>query len=191
MRWLDGITNSMSMSLNKPQELVMDRAAWTAVILAVKKSGTRLSDWTELVGRAILSKSLIQLSVYGWDCIPFLYFGLRPNCDRVYERNADLPKKDLCHDSCIQCPWPHGRPLSTHTSAGDSGTLTGESGSVSCGVTAPFFWSTQGFVSAFQESFSLFPWKFCNQIPWDSKSNSLGVLSPIPQSPGWETCCWP
>ena len=39
-----------------------------------------------------------------------------------------------------QCPWPHSRPLLTHASARDSQTLTGKSGSVSCGVTAPFSW---------------------------------------------------
>ena len=75
MRWLDGITDAMDMSLAELRELVMDREAWRAAIHGVAKSRTRLSDWTELNWACFRGR--FQVPFGGW-MSPYLYMSSSP-----------------------------------------------------------------------------------------------------------------
>ena len=103
-----------------------------------------------------------------------------------------MPACCSSQDSCSQCPWLHGRSPSTCASAGDCRTLTGKSGSVSCGATAPFPWVLVGTRFCLCPP-SLFP-QSCGssavKYHWLSKSNSPGVFSLFPGFPRLGNLLW-
>ena len=144
------------------------------------------------MGRAMLSKSLIQFSVDGRGSVPFLLFGLRPNYGGGNAENGDLLQKVRCMHCRTQCPRPCSRPPLTHASAGDSWTLTAKSGSVSVGslLLSPGFWCAQGFVCALQESFTPVLCKFCDQIPLASKVKFSGSSQSLCQIPRLGNLLW-
>ena len=144
------------------------------------------------MGKAKLSKSLIQFSVDGWDCVPSLLFDLRPNYGGGNEDSGDLLQKVPCMHCRSQCPDPaagHCRPTSLPETPRHSQASLGQSlvGSV---LLSPRSWCTQGFVCALQESVSPVLCKFCNQIPLASKVKFSGGSQSLCQIPRLENLLW-
>ena len=106
------------------------------------------------MGRAMLSKSLIQFSVDGWGCVPSLLFGMRPNYGRGNEGNGDLLQKDLCTVvfSALDPAAGHHRPTPPLETPGHSQESLGQS--VGSLLLSPGSWGTQGSVCALQETIS-------------------------------------
>ena len=89
LRWLDGITDSMDMSLSKLQELVIDRAPWYIVVHGISKSQNRLSDWTAL-RLHLLSDLLLLPPYYFWQDFPDNSISKESACN-----GGDLGREDL------------------------------------------------------------------------------------------------
>ena len=131
---------------------------------------------------------IFQARVLEWVAISF--------SNRLYGRVSDGSVNDdlqesTSQDCCCQCLCPHSEPFLVHASTGDPPTLAGRSGSVSCGVTAPFLCSlcAQEFLCAIQE-WNLYLPQSCEssviKYHWLLMSDFLEIPSPLTRSPGCE-----